>query len=51
MEELLEQLIDIISEFEIIRFGGMDVSLSGINTLKCKVLELCKNLVKYKDSK
>ena len=50
-EELLEQLIDIISEFEIIRFGGMDVSLSGINTLKCKVLELCKNLVKYKDSK
>ncbi|MBQ2125598.1 MAG: BatD family protein [Spirochaetales bacterium] len=50
-EELLEQLIDIISEFEIIRFGGMDVSLSGINTLKCRVLELCKNLVKYKDSK
>ena len=50
-EELLEQLIDIISEFEIIRFGGMDISLAGINTLKCKVSELCKNLVKYKDSK
>lgn len=50
-EDLLEQIINIISEFEIIRFGGMDISQSNINALKNRVLQLCKDLAKYKDSK
>lgn len=48
-EELIKKLIDIISEFEIIRFGGMDASVSGINELKSQVLNLCRELAKYKD--
>lgn len=48
-EELINKLIDIISEFEIIRFGGMDASVSGISELKNQVLDLCRELAKYKD--
>ena len=50
-ESHLEKLIDIISEFEIIRFGGMEISQAGINTLKKEVVQLCKELAKYKDLK
>lgn len=50
-EELTKELIDTISEFEIIRFGGMDASASGISAMKNRVLNLCRELAKYKDSK
>lgn len=50
-EEPTKELIAIISEFEIIRFGGMDASVLGMNTLKNRVLKLCRELAKYKDSK
>ncbi|MCH5150511.1 MAG: BatD family protein [Spirochaetales bacterium] len=50
-EDSTKELIDIISEFEIIRFGGMDASASGMNALRNRVLKLCRKLDKYKDSK